>query len=230
MTGFEVCNLGPPGGAATHLLAANKFPAARPHFLILTQDGWRRQHEPLDADDFAAMRQVLEAVMRNPSPSSSARRYLAFFNCGFASGCSRVHKHMQIVPVQGGERGYGEENFPLWPDAEDPKPPFKFAMARFQAGLPPVRELVSVYRGLLKEAELAVGECEKRQEGEALPHNLILDDRWMVVVPRQAPGWEGADTNAMGMLGMVWLHSEERRQIWVEKGPTEVLKKLGYPA
>ncbi|KAL1835982.1 hypothetical protein VTJ49DRAFT_5739 [Mycothermus thermophilus] len=231
VTGYEMAALGPPDHEATHLLAANKFPAARPHFLILTQDGWRRQHEALDAEDFAAARQALDSLTRRPSLSSSCRRrrYLLFFNCGFDSGCSRVHKHMQVVPVDGDT----ETDFPMWPDAEDPRTPFKFSMERFRSGLPPVDELVKVYHRLLEEAERAVGwerGREGRHQDEALPHNLVLDERWMVVVPRRAPGWDGADTNAMGMLGMVWVHDEERMQRWVDKGPAEVLRRLGYPA
>ncbi|KAL2270560.1 hypothetical protein VTJ83DRAFT_2744 [Remersonia thermophila] len=238
VNGYEVAALGPPGCGPTHLLAANKFPLTRPHFLILTEDGWRRQHEPLDAEDFAAATQVLGSLARTSSPPSSRhrRRYLLFFNCGLDSGCSRVHKHLQILPVDGDDGEEEEiEAFPLWPDEEDTRPPFRFARERFASGLPSVDELVKAYRALLARAERDVGwaagrEGRRREQQEALPHNLVLTERWMVVIPRRAPGWEGADANTLGMLGMVAVHDEEKLKRWIGNDPVEVLKKLGYPA
>ena len=85
VTGYEVANLG-----TSHLLTFNKFPAARPHVLLLTQDGFRRQHEPLDREDLSAMWYTMATF------NKSKKRHLAFYNCGFDSGCSRVHKHMQV--------------------------------------------------------------------------------------------------------------------------------------
>jgi hypothetical protein len=45
------------------------------------------------------------------------RSYLAIFNCDVDSGCSRLHKHMQILPDPDAEQ------FALWPDVvHDPQP------------------------------------------------------------------------------------------------------------
>jgi ATP adenylyltransferase len=213
-TGYEVATLG-----STHLLAINKFPAARPHLLILTQDGFRRQHEALDLDDLTAARQVL---------SSLESRHLLLFNCGIDSGCSRMHKHMQAFPAP------KPEDFPLWPDeanAHQVKPTFKFFLHRFADGLPPPDALLGIYRGLVRRAERAAGYVVREgEENVAVAHNVIMDRSWLLVVPRRAAGWDGVDTNAAGMLGMVWVHSDEKMKLWMERGPGNVLARLGIPA
>ncbi|KAK4245716.1 hypothetical protein C7999DRAFT_16125 [Corynascus novoguineensis] len=213
VSGYELATIG-----TTHLLMANKFPSARPHYLILTQDGFRRQHEALDMDDMTAARHVLSSLSR-------CRRHLVIFNCGIDGGCSRMHKHMQVFPAPASE-------FPLWPDnvAEEPKLPFKAFMRRFRNGvLPEPRELLDIYRALLRRAERAVGHAAL--EGEAaVPHNVILDRNWLVVVPRLSGAWDGLSTNAAGMLGMVWISSEDKLDVWLERGPANVLAQVGVPA
>ncbi|KAK4235327.1 hypothetical protein C8A03DRAFT_17916 [Achaetomium macrosporum] len=213
VSGYEVATLG-----STHLLAVNKFPAARSHLLILTQDGFRRQHEALDLDDLTAARQVL---------ASLESRHLLLFNCGIDSGCSRMHKHMHAFPAP------DPEKFALWPDdanSEHVKPSFKFFMHRFSDGLPPPDALLGIYRGLVRRAERAAGYIAREGERAAVAHNVILDRSWLLVVPRRAAGWDGVDTNAAGMLGMVWVHSEEKMKLWLERGPANVLARLGIPA
>ncbi|KAK4443252.1 hypothetical protein QBC34DRAFT_443563 [Podospora aff. communis PSN243] len=202
----------------SHLLAFNKFSAARPHLLLLTADGYRRQHEALDLDDFTALHTVLSQF--------TSARYLAIYNCGVNSGCSRLHKHMQVFRAPSG--------FSLWPDEDgEAALPFRYVMARFEGGLlPRPEELRRAYEGLLREAGEALGwdAAAQEQEGEeAPPHNVVLDGRWMVVVPRRAPGWNGADANAAAVLGMVWVSDEERMRRWVELGPGRVMAELGVP-
>ena len=213
MAGYEVLTIG-----STHLLAVNKFPAARPHLLILTQDGFRRQYEALNRDDISAAWQVL---------SSLTIRSLLLFNCGIDSGCSRMHKHMQIFPAP------ESDTFSLWPDSADPQVqanlPFKAFVHRFQNGFPPADAILGIYQALVRRAERAVGHAAR--DGEpAIPHNVIMDRNWLVVVPRRSAAWNGADTNAAGMLGMVWVQSEDRMNVWLERGPANVLAHLGVPA
>ncbi|KAL2166786.1 hypothetical protein VTG60DRAFT_2139 [Thermothelomyces hinnuleus] len=209
VSGYEIATIG-----TTHLLTANKFPSARPHYLILTGDGFRRQHEPLDIHDLAAARHVI--------PSLLPRRHLVIFNCGIDGGCSRMHKHMQVFPAP--------DDFPLWPDAAaEPELPFRFFMRRFHNGLPPPDDLLRTYRALLRRAERAVGHAAL--EGEAaVAHNVMADRNWLVVVPRRSASWDGLSTNAAGMLGMVWISSEDKLKAWLDRGPAAVLARLGVPA
>lgn len=64
--------------------------------MVLTHDGHRRQYEPLDGSDLTAAWHVLNAL------SNESKDYVVFYNCGRDGGCSRLHKHMQLVPTPPG--------------------------------------------------------------------------------------------------------------------------------
>jgi ATP adenylyltransferase len=183
--------------------------------LILTQDGFKRQYEALDIDDLTAARDALCSLQ--------SRRYLLLFNCGIESGCSRLHKHLQIFPAPDSDK------FAQWLDADNPNLPSKAFMHRFQSGIPAAEELLGIYRALLRRSERALGHAAL--EGEAaVPHNVIMDRNWLVVIPRRAARWDGLCTNAAGMLGMVWVRDEEHLKGWLARGPSAILAQLGVPA
>lgn len=280
VAGYEVGTL---GGADGHILAFNKFPAARPHFLILTADGYRRQFEALNGNDLWSMWVVMgkfNAYIQSDdingvnaaNEGKRKQRHISFFNCGLKSGCSRLHKHMQVFPIlaeqdleKEGEDGEDGDEFKLWPDIEDPGfykevLPFKVAIARFKKGDGPItkEKLLETYQRLLKEAEGWLRESfEKQGDGDqngvnvpgwaeqghraksgenweqetaaVIPHNVLLDRDWMVVIPRREAAWMGGDCNAISMLGMNWVSGEDKIEKWVGLGPAEVLRRVGVP-
>uniref|UniRef100_A0A8H7K9X0 Ap4A phosphorylase 1/2 N-terminal domain-containing protein n=1 Tax=Bionectria ochroleuca TaxID=29856 RepID=A0A8H7K9X0_BIOOC len=69
---INVNGLGVQSLNGTHELTLNMFSSYRPHLLMLTNDGYRRQWEPLDIDDFRAATQFL---------SNMDQDYLVFYNC-----------------------------------------------------------------------------------------------------------------------------------------------------
>ncbi|PIG80769.1 hypothetical protein AARAC_010656 [Aspergillus arachidicola] len=83
-TGFEIAT------TDTHILIANKFSFSRPHLMLLTLDGHRRQYEPLNETDLDGAWRILNAAETD---------YVAFYNCGRDGGCSRLHKHLQVMPL-----------------------------------------------------------------------------------------------------------------------------------
>jgi ATP adenylyltransferase/5',5'''-P-1,P-4-tetraphosphate phosphorylase II len=102
---------------STHYLIMNRFSALRGMMILLTNDFTEHQSSPLARTDLAAVWECLQALNRDQSstvastdpaiPSflngteeakSKRQEYYAFYNCGRASGCSREHKHMQIIP------------------------------------------------------------------------------------------------------------------------------------
>ncbi|KAK2020936.1 hypothetical protein LX32DRAFT_632389 [Colletotrichum zoysiae] len=236
IAGYEI---GLVGGGGAHVLAFNKFCAYRPHLMLVTADGRRRQFEALDGADLGAAREVLAGLRRR-----GGQEYLVIFNCGKKGGCSRLHKHMQVIPAP--------DAIPLWPDEAGAsggrqEPPFRYFLHRFAGPLngggggggdearelPSADELVGAYQRLLRQAAALVPGREgiAKDTGDrelaVVPHNVVLGGRWMVVIPRVADGVDGAGVNAAGMLGVVWAAEAETVDKWKRLGPGRVLGEVG---
>ncbi|KAF4434728.1 5 5 -P-1P-4-tetraphosphate phosphorylase 2 [Fusarium acutatum] len=188
--GYEICDVG-----STHVLVANKFCFASPHLMLLTSDGHQRQYEPLNRDDLTAAWSVL---------STMGQDYVAFFNCGRDGGCSRLHKHMQLIPKP-------KDSFASFLDVDDqkePDVPFQWFYHRFRHSNPGVDGLVNIYNDLLRNAT-EVGEARSENADSAppdaaVPHNFLLTQRWMIVLPRRrAAVNKEAGANAIGMMGVI---------------------------
>jgi ATP adenylyltransferase/5',5'''-P-1,P-4-tetraphosphate phosphorylase II len=195
---------------STHDLALNLFCVDRPQLLMVTSDSYRRQHEPLDQADFRAMLQVL----------TTWTGWYVIFNCGEKGGCSRVHKHVQ------GLRGPPHAFETLKQGQE--KVPFKYFLHRFEQGFKSLEasQLEETYVEML-------GRCREVLEvdDEAIcpPHNVVLWDDCIVVIPRRKGVYEGAAANTGGMLGSIWVPEQAEMDKWVQLGCANVLRELGVP-
>jgi ATP adenylyltransferase len=90
------------------------------------------------------------------------------------------------------------------------------------------RKLFEVYRELLADAKQSLrGYLE--DNGNYIPHNVALVREWIIVIPRRNAAFEGITANTPGMLGSVWLTSEEEMEHWKQVGPKRVLAGLGVP-
>ncbi|KAJ5375502.1 hypothetical protein N7517_007508 [Penicillium concentricum] len=210
-TGFEL------GTLDGHFLIVNKFCFARPHLMLLTSDGYKRQYEALDETDFDGMWRVLISMERD---------YVAFFNCGQNGGCSRLHKHMQLMPLPA-------NSFAAFLDSSDeaePKVPFEWFYRRFEGEVTPA-VLFGAYRDLLGEATKAAGDhTASAPAGAVCPHNMILTKRWMIVLPRRRGGInKEAGVNSLGMLGVIAVATTREIDNWVRLGLTESLAEVGVP-
>ncbi|GIJ99627.1 hypothetical protein Aspvir_003628 [Aspergillus viridinutans] len=200
----------------THLLVINKFSVFRPQLLLLTCDSYRRQHEPLTVEDFAAIHSVL---------SSSKTPHLVIYNCGPIAGASRNHKHMQILPRPA-------HLFPDDPNFDPGVIPFQYVL-RYLHDLDFENQdcpskLCEVYQELLAEAKERLGQSASTNTEGYFPHNVVLAREWMIVIPRRSNNFEGITANAAGMMGSVWLKSEDELARWKEVGPTKALGGLGW--
>ncbi|KAF2036329.1 hypothetical protein EK21DRAFT_52366 [Setomelanomma holmii] len=201
---------------ASHDLALNLFCVDRPQLLILTTDSYRRQHEPLDGADFAA---VLEVLVKWTG-------WYVIFNCGEKGGCSRVHKHLQglrgppyaFKALVDGAKGEGKGTVP-----------FKYFLLRFVEGFAKVEtsKMLSVYTAMLSQCREVLGLSE---DEEICPHNVLLWDDCIVVVPRREGIWKGASANTGGMLGSLWVPDQAEADKWLELGCANVLRELGVPS
>ncbi|KAF2405521.1 hypothetical protein EJ06DRAFT_28915 [Trichodelitschia bisporula] len=206
-------HLGPVGPA--HIAALNAYPVFRPQLLLLTSDSYARQTAPLGKADIAAAVSLL-----NRLPTGE---WYALYNCGPTAGCSRLHKHMQVAR----NPEYAEPGckFRFWPDVEA-RDSIPFVAFEHRFDMPP--DETDVYDMYIE----FLWKCRKvlRLDGAAhVPHNVILCDGWMVVVPRRRGTWEGLGANAVGMVGSMTVSSKEAVERWRELGPTRVLSKLGVP-
>lgn len=215
--GFEISNVG-----SSHFLAANKFCFARPHLMLLTVDGNQRQYKALNEQDFTAAWMTLSAI--------GLQDYAVFYNCGQDGGCSRLHKHMQLMPMP-------RHSFASFLDRADgkepPSVPFVWFYHRFEDGpLTTASSLFAIYIDLLKRAdEVGRGRGEhavSMPPGAACPHNVIFTKRWMVVLPRRRAGVnKEAGANAMGMLGYIAVATEKEIEAWERLGLRQTLAQLG---
>ncbi|PKX97802.1 putative phosphorylase [Aspergillus novofumigatus IBT 16806] len=201
----------------THLLVINKFSVFRPQLLLLTCDSYRRQHEPLTLEDFAATHSVL---------SSSKERHLVIYNCGSIAGASRNHKHVQILPRPA-------DLFPDDPNFDPEVIPFQYGLRSLRGldfGSPdcPLK-LSEIYQELLAEAKERPGDSLDANNEGYFPHNVALVREWIIVIPRRSNNFEDITANAAGMMGSVCLKSEAELDRWKQVGPTKALAGLGFP-
>jgi len=195
----------------THQLAFNKYSMYRPHFLLLTQNPYRRQFQSLGEEDMQAAWAVL-AKMKH--------RYFVIYNCTEKAGCSRQHKHMQLIP----RPENGSVLFPDRANSESSPAPFQYFLHQIEDPFTPAKCLVEIYIGLLAQAKESLGISGDIQP---CPHNVVLMKEWMMVIPRTKADMDGASANAAGMLGMVWVAKEEEMDRWMRLGPAEVLAQVG---
>lgn len=208
----------------THLLVINKFPVFRPHLLLLTADSYRPQDEALSFEDLQAAWTVLQGA---------DKEFYVLFNCTPTAGASRTHKHMQLIPHPKTAEG-ASAGFRLFPDYDPPlhpsAVPFLCFVQHFE-GLPKdiaatSEHLVTMYLQLLKQARASL---HMSPENPVCPHNVILTQDWIAVIPRQRKEFHGITANGAGMMGSVWLMNDTQLDEWKARGPAKVLSALGLP-
>jgi ATP adenylyltransferase/5',5'''-P-1,P-4-tetraphosphate phosphorylase II len=182
--------------------------------MLLTSDGYKRQYEALEEADLNDTWQLL---------SSAERDYVAFYNCGQNGGCSRLHKHLQVMPLPA-------NSFAAFLDSSEPetKVPFEWFYRRFEGDMTPAA-LFGVYKDLLEEATKVGGDYTAGASPEAVcPHNMILTQRGMIVLPRRRGAInKEAGVNSLGMLGVIAVATTKEIDTWVKLGLTESLAELG---
>lgn len=187
--------------------------------MLLTLDGNQRQYKALEKQDFSTAVLTLNTIEND---------YAVFYNCGQDGGCSRLHKHMQLMPMPKDSFA----SFLDYPDGKEPSVPFMWFYHRFDDGPLMASHAFSIYNDLLKRASDAgrgLGQhADSMPPGAACPHNVIFTKRWMVVLPRRRAGInKEAGANAMGMLGYIAVATEKEIDTWVRLGLRKTLAQLG---
>ncbi|KAF3099473.1 hypothetical protein TWF102_005449 [Orbilia oligospora] len=60
-------------------------------------------------------------------------------------------------------------------------------------------------------------------------YNVVMTKDWIMAIARKCIGHPGLEVDAAGMVGMVWVGSEEEKEAWIDMGPTNYLELLGIP-
>jgi ATP adenylyltransferase len=142
--------------------------------------------------------QDFEALARSvPGPG-----WLAFHNAGREAGASQPRKHLQLVPMP---------RIPIEPFLEaGGKLPFTHALARTGNG-----GLYERYRELLAACDISTQ-----------PYNLLIAERWMLLVPRRRERFESISVNAVGFAGSLFARTREEVELIRRRGPMNVLRAV----
>ncbi|KIY04097.1 uncharacterized protein Z520_00789 [Fonsecaea multimorphosa CBS 102226] len=204
---------------SSHLLILNKFSVYRPGLLIITRH-FEPQSDDLDRGDLSAAWVVLQHFKQ---------RYMMIFNCGFESGSSQGHKHMQLWPYPD-EQELGFQLFPHVAEStvgitdDIPTVPHKHFVLRLPAHSD-ADTLIQAYEKLLRKVRQS-----HKEAGGGTDYNVILVKEWMCLIPRRHSGLErGAGANSASMLGLVWITADSEKDVWNSAGPAEYLRYLGLP-
>ncbi|KAH0556073.1 hypothetical protein GP486_005986 [Trichoglossum hirsutum] len=223
---FHITSLPPQSANPTHSLTLNAYSIFRPQYLLLTTSPSHNQSTPLDVSDLTAAWTALRIL---------GSSHWAIYNCGPESGCSRVHKHMQIFPPP-------TDGFRFFPDVTDKAAaedaPFRYFLRYIQPTVSDIGSdseaadfLLAAYHDLLAGARSALQiPPSETWTTDPAPHNVILSHRWIMVVPRTRAVVGGLSANAAGMVGMVWVKSARDAELWEERGPADMLADVGIRA
>lgn len=163
-------------------------------------------------------------------------RWIVFYNCCPESGSSQPYKHLQIVPEP------NQSNFTLWPDRDD----ITAYLSTVKPGvptLPPASSNIPYLCSLTKLSPAliasstsvhdayvsALSYLEVKMGEKVTAHNMLMTREWLCIVPRREAGSPCA-ANSLGMMGVLWMSSEEEMVGWHERGYTTHLRSLGYSA
>lgn len=213
--------VGPVG--EEHVAILNKYPVSERH-LVLARKAFAEQVEPLELSDFRAMAQVL-----------SECGGLGFHNGGAAAGASQRHKHVQWIPATSDNPGLAMYRPVLDPDVREHtvfihlQLPLRHCFVRVMAGRGQDPDLAA--RSLLRGYQRALETMglEPDANGHLPPSNLLVEDGWMLLVPRSREHYEGVSLNALSFGGVFYVRDEAQLDAMRRVGPLQALAAVGYP-
>ncbi|KAK5047048.1 hypothetical protein LTR84_006990 [Exophiala bonariae] len=203
-----------------HRLLLNIYAFYRPSLLITTRE-YHPQEEALNDSDLTAAWAVLGKF--------SKERYFIIYNCGYNSGSSQGHKHMQLWPYPD-EKELGFELFPKQARSETviaddiANVPLKHFVLRLPSNADETT-VIEAHRRLLEKVRQI-----QRETDSGTAHNVILTKDWICLVPRRHSGFErGVGVNSAGVLGLAWAINEDEKNAWISIGAAELLRFVGIP-
>ena len=213
--------VGPVGDQ--HIAILNKYPVSERH-LVLARTEFAEQLEPLDASDFQALAHVI---------CSSGG--LGFHNGGAPAGASQRHKHVQWVPAT-----HDNPSLKMFRPALDPgarehtafihlQLPMRHCFVRVQAGQG--QEAENSARSMMGGYAVALETLELKPDADGYlpPSNMLVEDGWMLVVPRSREHFAEVSLNALSFGGVIYVRNEAQIDAIRQAGPLAVLTAVAHP-
>ncbi|POM75128.1 5',5'''-P-1,P-4-tetraphosphate phosphorylase [Phytophthora palmivora] len=222
----------------THNLVLNKFNVVDEHVVLPTIE-FAPQEQPLNASDFRAMWTAMQGLDA-----------FAFFNCGFESGASQPHKHMQLMTYPSMKVITGLDMPPLlhfidqklrdYPTTETvqlPELPFCHFLHRIDLASDvnseeAAADIVAIYDTVLKQMNSIEYPTNSSSTPPVLPvaYNLLLTSSFLFMIPRKAQGFNGIEVNSIGFIGSFFVRNDEQRVFFeAHGGPMELLRQVTFP-
>ncbi len=213
--------VGPVGSG--HVAILNKYPVSERH-LVLARKEFAEQLTALEQEDFHALAQIM-----------AASGGLGFHNGGAAAGASQRHKHVQWVPAAPGNASLKMFRPVLDPDVRELtvfihlQLPMRHCFVRVQAGKgvdeeASTRSMLKGYERALETLQLAPNE-----DGFLPPANMLVEDGWMLVVPRSREHFDNVSLNALSFGGVLYVSLSEQIDAIRRAGPLTVLASVACP-
>lgn len=210
--------------APDHVCLLNKFPVIDRHLLIITRQ-FEAQTAPLGPGDFQALATVLEDLGG-----------LGFYNGGTEAGASQGHKHLQWIPESRQSSNFIALTQALEHHADctqgtyrHPALPFRHVFIRLTGAsnalaTPLADTLHAAYLDACRHVAIDAGAAA------LAPYNLLVDRRWMLLVPRSRESFEGISVNALGFAASLFVRERGQLARIRETGPLALLRAVACPA
>lgn len=200
-----------------HYALLNKYPVCKRH-LVIPRIDFADQRSPLQYEDFLALAFIF-----------TEDEGLGFYNGGPVAGASQHHLHVQWLPS-------APNNASILPFVNGLDPDLELQI-QYQRSwdfehvfvyVPPSDEPHEYARGLYQAYQLA---CKKLsltvdQDGFMAPLNLLIQDGWLLVVPRTQEQFDDITLNALSFAGMIYVSEQEHIDYVRQKGIIQVLASV----
>jgi sulfate adenylyltransferase (ADP) / ATP adenylyltransferase len=202
----------------THVALLNKFPSLQRHIILATRV-YAEQLAPLNKQDFTALAAVMQQM-----------EGLAFFNGGNVAGASQRHKHIQFVqldeiPLE----AVLPQHEPLLQPRRLPELPFGHVFvaldtAHWGDASRAATQLTDAFAMAAQACGLAA------VDGVMSPYNLLISQRWLLLIPRSREAWEQhghrISLNALCFAGIVLVARPESLEVVKSAGLRNLLSAV----
>ena len=197
-----------------HHAILNKFPVCERH-LVIPRVEFADQRSVLQYEDFLALSFIL-----------AEHQGLGFYNGGPEAGASQRHLHLQWLPDDPANASLLPFVQRLDQDLQQqPQQQRDWDFNHVFIYVPPSDEAQEYARELYQAYQLA---CKKLQlipdeNGLMPPMNMLIQNGWLLLVPRKQEHCDEIALNALSFAGMIYVRELEHIDLVKEKGVMQVL-------